>query len=190
MSTSVCARVCTQAQLASWSRAIRWGHVKKRQGDRYSSSVLLQWSSNTRSPEAALQHGCCVFVISLLEGGSHAAWARQSTAKLRQGGKDICLACNSDEWAMKCFYQCLYFMALRQIIYQNKTIQEENRHSWLQSNQIRNHMFQHYVIVSNTVLILVVKEINIEHWRWWDSLVPGLASDTSTSGPVAWDRDW
>lgn len=23
-----------------------------------------------------------------------------------------------------------------------------------------------------------------------DLLVPGLASDTSTSGPVAWERDW
>lgn len=23
-----------------------------------------------------------------------------------------------------------------------------------------------------------------------DLLVPGLASDTSTSGPVAWDSDW
>lgn len=115
LSVCVSISVCTQAQLASWSWAIRWGSVKKRQGDRYSSSALLQWSSNTRSPEAALQH-CCVSIISVLKGSSHAVWG-QSTVKLRQGGKDIWLACNSDECAIKCCYQCLYFMVLRQIYF-------------------------------------------------------------------------
>lgn len=42
--------VCIEVQLASWSTAIRWGGVKRRLGDRYSSSVLLQQSSNPRSP--------------------------------------------------------------------------------------------------------------------------------------------
>lgn len=57
-SLSVCIEVCvcTRVQLASWSTAVRWEYVKKSQGDNSSSSLLLQWGSNTRSPAVVLCH--------------------------------------------------------------------------------------------------------------------------------------
>lgn len=106
--------------------------------------------SGARSPEVALQHGCWVSVISLLEGGWHTVrW--QCAVKIRQGGKAICFACNSDKCPMECCYytlwgwgKFLYSDSHLQEQYSNTvTEQKHNIHGTTKSNK-------QYVIISKT----------------------------------------
>lgn len=179
-SLSVCIEVCvcTRVQLASWSAAVRWEYVKKRQGDNSSSSLLLQWGSNTRSPAVVLCH--------LTAKRWYNTPRELPTVKLRPAGKPVCFACTllQSDLHWKAFTVCVLWCKMK-----------------LQNNQIKQYYcFIHKTVFNgmleaqhstrSSIVLLVVEEINVEHWRWWDSLVPGLASDTSTSGPVACDRDW
>lgn len=122
MCIEVC--VCTRVQLASWSTAVRWEYVKKRQGGNSSSSLLLQWDSNTRSPAVVL----CHFTAERWYNTPR----ELPTVKLRPAGKPICFACTvlQRDLHWKAFTVCVLWCKMK-----------------LQNNQIK----QYYCFIHKTV---------------------------------------
>lgn len=132
--------------------------------------------SGARSPEVALQHGCWVFVISLLEGGWHTVWW-QCVVKLRQGGKAICFACNSDKCPTECCYYILWGWG--KFLYKSSTVTQYS--NWTNTKP-RQH--KHNKTKKTLILVTRDKQQVSEGNKCWALTVVGLTGSRPGIGHV------